>query len=194
MTTDAPDPIATAAARYKRDDAKAKQSRRALTELVLEALRQPGSSPTDIARRAEWTPAYVRKLARDNDIDADPAYKARTETARARLLAAAAPEAGAKQEATPARPAPETWQGSPSRTAPERPPAYLHISPEVAALSENQARELAGQAEGPRRVWGKEIRKELSGTDPKWIKHAIVEAAVQAGHIDLPGIDATEEN
>lgn len=83
------DPIATAATRYKRDEAKAKQSRDTLTELVLEALRQPDAKPADIARRAGWTPAYVRKLARDNGIEAPADYRARTEKARARLLAEA---------------------------------------------------------------------------------------------------------
>lgn len=81
------DPIATAAARYKRDADKADRSRAALTDLVLGELRTPDAKPADIARRAQWTPAYVRKLARENGIEADPNYKARTEKARARLLA-----------------------------------------------------------------------------------------------------------
>lgn len=91
MTTDPPDPIAAAAARYKRDNDKAKASRQELTDLVLDALREPDARPIDIAKRAEWTPAYVRKLARDNDIQADAGYKARTEKARARLIAEASP-------------------------------------------------------------------------------------------------------
>ncbi|MFG3051818.1 hypothetical protein ACGFZP_12835 [Kitasatospora sp. NPDC048239] len=92
MTTTTDDPITTAAARYKRDEAKAKQSRTALTDLVLAALREPDAKPAEIARRADWTPAYVRKLARDNGIEADAAYKARTEKARARLIAEATTE------------------------------------------------------------------------------------------------------
>lgn len=89
MTSDPPDPIAAAAARYKRDNDKALASRKELTSLVLDALREPDAKPIDIAKRAEWTPAYVRKLARDNDIQADADYKARTEKARARLIAEA---------------------------------------------------------------------------------------------------------
>lgn len=99
MTAETPDPITTAAARYKRDKEKADKSRKELATLVLDALREPGAEPVDIARRAEWTSAYVRKLARDNHIDADPAYKARTEKARARLLA----EAVAKPAPAPPR-------------------------------------------------------------------------------------------
>ena len=93
MTDTDQDPIATAAARYKRDEAKAKQSRATLTELVLEALRAPDPKPVDIARRAGWTAAYVRKLARDNDIEAAGDYQARTEKARARLIAEASADA-----------------------------------------------------------------------------------------------------
>lgn len=89
MTTDPPDPIAAAAARYKRDNEKAKASRQELTDLVLDALREPDAKPIDIAKRAEWTPAYVRKLAREGGIQADAGYKARTEKARARLIAEA---------------------------------------------------------------------------------------------------------
>jgi hypothetical protein len=94
MNTTPDDPIAAAAGRYKRADDAAKKARDALTELVLEALRQPDAKPSDIAKRAAWTPAYVRKLARDNGIEADPSYRARTEKARARLIAeATAPDA-----------------------------------------------------------------------------------------------------
>jgi len=89
MNTASEDPIALAATRYKRDEAKAKTSRATLTDLVLTELRKPGAKPADIARRADWTPAYVRKLARENGIEADPAYQARTEKARARLIAEA---------------------------------------------------------------------------------------------------------
>lgn len=89
MTDDDADLIAAAAARYKRADDTAKKARAALTELVVEALRQPEARPVDIAKRAGWTSAYVRKLARDNGIEADPGYKERTEKARARLIAEA---------------------------------------------------------------------------------------------------------
>jgi hypothetical protein len=89
MTTTDQDPIATAATKYKRADEAAKKARTALTELVLDALRQPDAKPVDIARRASWTPAYVRKLARDNKIEAADDYQARTEKARARLIAEA---------------------------------------------------------------------------------------------------------
>lgn len=94
MNTTPDDPVTTAAARYKRAEDAAKKAREALTELVLEALRGPDPKPVDIARRAGWTPAYVRKLARDNKIEADPSYQARTEKARARVIAeATAPDA-----------------------------------------------------------------------------------------------------
>lgn len=121
MTAETPDPITTAAARYKRDKEKADKSRKELATLVLDALREPGAEPVDIARRAEWTSAYVRKLARDNHIDADPAYKARTEKARARLLAEAvakpAPAAPRRKAAPPIADRPHA--GPPARTRQE---------------------------------------------------------------------------
>lgn len=89
MTDNESDQITAAATRYKRADDAAKKARATLTDLVLEALRAPDAKPTDIARRAGWTPAYVRKLARDNEIAADPTYQERTEKARARLIAEA---------------------------------------------------------------------------------------------------------
>lgn len=89
MTASDQDPIATAAARYRRADEAAKKARATLTELVLDDLRKPDAKPVDIARRAGWTAAYVRKLARDNDIEAPGDYQARTEKARARLIAEA---------------------------------------------------------------------------------------------------------
>lgn len=93
MSSDENDLIKAEAARYKRATDAAAKSRATLAELVIDALREPGAKPADIARRADWTPAYVRKLARENGIEADPAYKARTEKARAKLLAEAAAEA-----------------------------------------------------------------------------------------------------
>ena len=180
MTTDDSDPIAAAAARYKRDEAKAKQSRQGLTELVLEALRQPGAAPTDIARRAEWTAAYVRKLARDNGVHADPSYKARTETARARLLAAASLEAATKPKEP--RPAAPTRR----RQAPEPVAAHPDVSPEVAALSYEQARDLFKDAETRHVQWAFRMRRTL-GTVPTGQRfYAGVQAGVDEGLIDLP--------
>ncbi|WP_367134488.1 MULTISPECIES: hypothetical protein [Streptomyces] len=84
------------------------------------------------------------------------------------------------------------WEGvAPARPAIE-PPVELGLSPAVAALDEDQVRLLAGQAEVQHQDWGREIRRELRGTDPRWIRYAIVEAAAQAGYVDVPG-QANEE-
>ncbi|MFI2078497.1 hypothetical protein [Streptomyces triculaminicus] len=66
-------------------------------------------------------------------------------------------------------------------------PDELGLSLAVAALDEDQVRLLAGQAEAQHPDWGREIRRELRGTDPRWMRHAIVEAAAQAGFVDVPG-------
>lgn len=128
MSSDENDLIKAEAARYKRATDAAAKSRATLTELVIDALREPDAKPADIARRADWTAAYVRKLARDNGIQADPAYKARTEKARATLLAQVA-------EATPA---------PKQREQPSPPTAEQHDI--VSHLSDHDAGKLAGRA------------------------------------------------
>jgi hypothetical protein len=132
MTTDKSDPIKAEAARYKAATTAAAKSRAALTELVVAALREPGAKPADIANRADWTSAYVRKLAREHGIEADPAYKARTEKARARMLA----EAVAAQTS---QPAPEPNE----RPSPKPTPLADHRANVIAALTDQQAANLA---------------------------------------------------
>lgn len=174
MTTDPPDPIAAAAARYKRDNEKAKASRKELAALVLEALRDPNAEPIDIARRAEWTPAYVRKLARDNGIEADPSYKARTEKARARLIseASSSPAAAApRQQVTQSLPKP-----------------VPSISAEVRALPHDRVSWLANKAEEMGLDWVAELRREyphLKGPD---LDYVIVDTGHQKG-LRIPELD-----
>lgn len=181
MTSDPPDPIAAAAARYKRDNSKAKASRQELAELVLAALREPRAEPVDIAKRAEWTPAYVRKLARDNDIQADADYKARTEKARARLIAGAASAGPPAMKPS----APSAVEAVPEHI---KPPGRLGISPEVAALSYGQAKALFGRTEMSHLSWWIEHRKEINASDipADWQYHVGVQAGVDAEIIDLP--------
>lgn len=180
MTSDPPDPIAAAAARYKRDNNKALASRRELTSLVLDALRDPEAKPIDIAKRAEWTPAYVRKLARDNDIQADADYKARTEKARARLLAAASLEAAAKpKQSRPAIAAPRQQVTQP---IPEPEPIDLSgISPEVADLSLPRVRQLAASAEARTPEWVAEIREEYPDANELRLCYLIVDTGFRQG-------------
>lgn len=133
MSSDENDLIKAEAARYKRATDAAAKSRATLTELVLDALREPGAKPAAIASRAEWTPAYVRKLARENGIEADPAYKARTEKAKARVLA----EAGASP----------TVQAAPKPDERPSPPPVKPIAPRLAAdLTSEQLALLAERA------------------------------------------------
>jgi hypothetical protein len=166
MTSDPPDPIAAAAARYKRDNDKALASRKELTSLVLDALREPDAKPIDIAKRAEWTPAYVRKLARDNDIQAAADYKARTEKARARLIAEAS--------ASPATAAPR-------QQVTQAVPEPLAISTRVAALLPERAKELAEAAEARHPDWVEEIRQAHPNATGRRIHYLIVEAGLREG-------------
>lgn len=169
MTTDPPDPIAAAAARYKRDNSKAESSRQELAGLVLAALREPDAKPVEIAKRAEWTPAYVRKLARDNDIQADPDYKARTEKARARLIA----EASTSPAAT--TPRQQVTQAVPDL------PDLTGVFPEVAALPYGRIKELAETAEARQPKWVKEIRQDYPGADERRLHYLIVNVGMLCG-------------
>jgi hypothetical protein len=146
MSSDENDLIKAEAARYKRATDAAAKSRDTLTKLVLAALREPDAKPAAIASRAEWTPAYVRKLARENGIEADPAYKARTEKAKARLLA----EAGASQApARPAAPAPMKFPARIFALIPDRAKAVALLAYERADDEQRPvlvaARQRAGQ-------------------------------------------------
>lgn len=162
--THEPDPIAAAAAHYQRADEAAKKARASLTELVLEALRQPDAKPADIARRASWTPAYVRKLARDNAIEAKPEYQARTEKTRARLLAQA-------QESTPA-------EGAPARPAapPRLPGRIAALKPEAAKAIADRAYEFAPDRTAM-------LDRAADQVPQEWADHAVVAAALEAGLI-----------
>lgn len=178
MTTDPPDPIAAAAARYKRDNEKAKASRQELTDLVLDALRQPKAEPIDIARRAEWTPAYVRKLAREKGIQADPSYKARTEKARARILAEASMQTAAapRQQVTQAvrKPVPS-------------------ISPKVLALPLDRVAWLVNKAETTSPEWVEGIRQEYPHLQGPDLDYLIVDLGHQKG-FKIPELDEPAES
>ena len=169
MTTDPPDPIAAAAARYKRDNDKAKASRQELTDLVLDALREPDAKPIDIAKRAEWTPAYVRKLAREQGIEADPSYKARTEKARARILAEASMQSAA------AAPRQQVTQAVPDL------PDLTGISAEVGALPYGRIEELARSAKTREPKWVEDIRQEHSDADERRLNYLIVDTGFRQG-------------
>lgn len=178
MTTDPPDPIAAAAARYKRDNDKALASRKELTNLVLDALREPGAKPIDIAKRAEWTPAYVRKLARDNNIQADADYKARTEKARARILAEAATQAAVpprREQATQAarKPVPS-------------------ISSKVMALPHGRVKELADRARDHHPDWVEEIQRDYPGLRGPDLDLVIVELGHKKG-LKVEELSATDK-
>lgn len=171
MTTDPPDPIAAAAARYKRDNNKAKASRQELAELVLAALREPGAEPISIAKRAEWTPAYVRKLAREKGIEADPSYKARTEKARARLISEASTSPAT---ATPRR---QVTQAVPDL------PDLVGVFPEVAALPYVRIEELAGSAKTRLPEWVEEIRREYPDADEFRLNYLIVNVGLRQSRV-----------
>lgn len=66
------------------------KARKAVEEAIFDAYRDPTVKRTEIAPASPWTPAHVRKLARNEGIGPDPAYAQRTETARKHAAEAAA--------------------------------------------------------------------------------------------------------
>jgi hypothetical protein len=57
-----------ATSRYRKTEAAHSEARDAAIEAVVEALRA-GERPTDVTNRSPFTTAYVRRIARDNDIE-----------------------------------------------------------------------------------------------------------------------------
>ncbi|MCF3101455.1 hypothetical protein IPZ58_07655 [Streptomyces roseoverticillatus] len=130
-----------------------------------------GATVSDLARLTGLTAEYFRRIARAEGVE-----RKRAPTV-GKLAATPAP--------APSRAAAPRWEGALSKSLTEQPPTDLGLSLAVAALTEDQVRLLAGQAEGQHPDWGREIRRELRGTDPRWIRYAIVETALQAGFVDL---------
>lgn len=65
--------------RYKRTEKAHAEARDAAVHLVIAALRD-GQGPTEVARRSPFTAAYVRRIAREHDIEpAKPGPKKRSE-------------------------------------------------------------------------------------------------------------------
>lgn len=180
MSSDENDLIKAEAARYKRATEAATKSRLTLTELVIDALREPDAKPADIARRAEWTPAYVRKLARENGIEADPAYQARTQKARERLLSEAAAERDDLALPPDRRPAAHLPELA-------TPPQGLEFSEAVRRLPKKHATILMKPVEREHPDWTLQQRARFDGVDLRWFFHALLQAAIDAGYAEIPG-------
>lgn len=63
--------------RYRETEAAHGEARAATIKAVVDALRA-GERPTDVTSHSPFTPAYVRRLARENGIEpAEPSQKAK---------------------------------------------------------------------------------------------------------------------
>lgn len=60
--------------RYRRTEAAHAKSRDAAIAAVVAALHA-GKRPTDVAARSPFTPAYVRRIAREHGIEPEERYK-----------------------------------------------------------------------------------------------------------------------
>lgn len=85
---------------------------------------------------------------------------------------------------TPAPAQPQ--QPAPPEPEPVGPPEHLGVSPEIAALTYDEARTLFVEAETKQMQWGITQRRHLARVPSEWRFHMGVQAGVAAGHIDLP--------
>ncbi|MBB5824734.1 hypothetical protein [Micromonospora carbonacea] len=69
--TDPRDELSAATKRYRRTEAAHEAAREAVVAAVVAALRQ-GVGPTEVERLSPFSGAYIRKLARQNDVPAAP--------------------------------------------------------------------------------------------------------------------------
>ncbi|MDH2429290.1 hypothetical protein [Sphaerisporangium sp. TRM90804] len=65
------DALDESTARYRETEAAHEESRQAVAKDVVAALKA-GKRPTDVVAHSPFTDAYVRKIARDNDIAPAP--------------------------------------------------------------------------------------------------------------------------
>ncbi len=63
--------LTAATRRYRQTAAKHEEARKEVIAAAVEALKA-GDSPTEVAEQSPFTPAYVRRLARDHDIPPAP--------------------------------------------------------------------------------------------------------------------------
>ncbi|GAA3765884.1 hypothetical protein GCM10022379_37150 [Micromonospora maritima] len=69
--SDARDVLSAATKRYQRTEAAHEAARDAVVAAVLAALRE-GVGPSEVERLSPFSGAYIRKLARENDIPPAP--------------------------------------------------------------------------------------------------------------------------
>lgn len=140
-------------------------------------LQQDGVKQADVARVTGWSREHLRRLKEKAEMEALRRRVEELSTAKEPSPAAAAP----RQQVT------ETLPDDP---APE-PPEHLGISPEIAALTYDEARTLFVETETKQMQWGITQRRHLARVPSEWRFHAGVQAGVAAGHIDLP--ESSEE-
>lgn len=164
MTAKKPHPRVAAIEAATRQFEKARE---AIEQAIYAAYRDPTVKRTEIAPASPWTAAHVRKLARDHGIEADPAYKARTEAARKRAAEHAIdPEAEAARAVAAMKPLPVA--------APAGIDERLHELPEtlVVALATPFRKSEAG--------WYQSVTKSASA---KWKPYLAVTAALAEGKL-----------
>lgn len=143
-----------------------KPTMREMAERELKA----GATIGQLARLTGLTPEVFRRMARDLGVER------KREPTVGKLTPAPTAAAPRRQAASPV----------PADAAPTEHPG---VSPEVAALSYEEARDLFKDAEVRHVQWAFKMRRTLSTLPPGRRFHAGVQAGVDEGLIELPGAD-----
>lgn len=177
MTSYEPDPkTAQIFARYKRAHETERELKPGMRDAAANAIRA-GASNQELAALTDLTSEFFRKLA--IEIGVDNRRKAPT----------VGREAEARRAVTPTPPAPAPV-APPRAAAPllgmsEAPPELM-LAAVVERMSVKAAGFLVKQAERAQPQWVAEQRNRFAEVDPRWRSHALLQAALNAGYVELP--------
>ncbi|MBE1597196.1 hypothetical protein [Streptomyces stelliscabiei] len=135
-------------------------------------LQQDGVKQADVARVTGWSREHLRRLKEKAEMEALRRRVEELSTAKEPSPAAAAPRQRVT-ETLPDDPAPE-------------PSEHVGVSPEVAALSYDEAQDLFRDAETRNIQWAFKMRRTLGTVPPGRRPYLGVQAGVDEGLITLP--------
>ncbi len=170
-----PDPkTAKLFARYKQAAEVIKHDKKPVLAAAEDAIRQGASSP-ELAALTGMSGQTFRTLAEKIGVDIRVKPPTVGPEAQARRAAATQPVPEPNERPSPPAVAPRNW-----------PPVELGYDPRIQALTPEQAKRIAAEAEGSDFSWGRSVRRRLTGLSPDLVPYAIANAALLAGKVQLP--------
>lgn len=168
-----PDPqTAKLFARYKQAAEIIRNDKKPVLKAAEEALRQGAKSP-ELAAMTGMSGQTFRTLAEKIGVDARSKPPTTGPEAEAR-----------KSQALPA-PTPVPRVATPLLGMSE-PPAELGLAAVIAKMSRPAAKILMKPVEAERTDWLTEQRAKFAEVEDRWLTHALLQAAVNAGYVELP--------